>query len=188
MTVVSCNDGSPLTTVGVLVKAGSRFETYDTLGTSHALVNSVGLATKRHTAFGVTRNVQQMGTQLAAKKGREYLTFRYLVCQRIVSTLQSLSGRIIIHIYNLSSNFSSQVLSSKVDGLCDYLFDAVANPAFKPWEIPDVTRRLGIHIANIDPAERAIELLHKAAYREGLGNSIYCPPHMVSKINYIISR
>ena len=78
MTVVSCNDGSPLTTVGVLVKAGSRFETYDTLGTSHALVNSVGLATKRHTAFGVTRNVQQMGTQLAAKKGREYLTFRYL--------------------------------------------------------------------------------------------------------------
>ena len=95
---------------------------------------------------------------------------------------------IIIHIYNLSSNFSSQVLSSKVDGLCDYLFDAVANPAFKPWEIPDVTRRLGIHIANIDPAERAIELLHKAAYREGLGNSIYCPPHMVSKIKYIISR
>ena len=78
MTVVSCNDGSPLTTVGVLVKAGSRFETYDTLGTSHALVNSVGLATKRHTAFGITRNVQQMGTQLAAKKGREYLTFRYL--------------------------------------------------------------------------------------------------------------
>ena len=77
MTVVSCNDGSPLTTIGLLVKAGSRFETYDTLGTSHALVNSVGLATKRHTAFGVTRNVQQMGTQLAAKKGREYLTFRY---------------------------------------------------------------------------------------------------------------
>ena len=89
MTVVSCNDGSPLTTIGLLVKAGSRFETYDTLGTSHALVNSVGLATKRHTAFGVTRNVQQMGTQLAAKKGREYLTFRYLMCQRIVSPLHS---------------------------------------------------------------------------------------------------
>ena len=102
--------------------------------------------------------------------------------------LYNLSGRIIIHIYNLSSNFSSQVLSSKVDGLCDYLFDAVANPAFKPWEIPDVSRRIGIDIANIDPAERAIELLHKAAYREGLGNSIYSPPHMVSKIDYIISR
>merc|ERR1712110_182852 len=151
LTVVSCNDGSPLTTIGVLVKAGSRFETYDTLGTSHALVNSVGLATKRHTAFGVTRNVQQMGTQLAAKKGREYLTF------------------------------SSQVLTSKVDGLCDYLFDVVANPAFKPWELPDVTRRVGIDIANIHPAERATELLHKAAYREGLGNSIYSPPHMVGK-------
>ena len=46
-------------------------------------------------------------------------------------------------------------------------------------------RRVGIDIANINPAERATELLHKAAYREGLGNSIYSPPHMVSKINYL---
>ena len=79
MTVVSCNDGSPLTTIGLLVKAGSRFETYDTLGTSHALVNSVGLATKRHTAFGVTRNVQQMGTQLAAQKGRDLSSDRCIL-------------------------------------------------------------------------------------------------------------
>jgi len=151
LTVVSCNTGSSLTTIGVLVKAGSRYETYDALGASHALKNSVGLATKSHTAFGVTRNVQQMGTQIAVKNGREYLIF------------------------------SSQVLTSKADAVCDYLLDAVANPAFKPWEVPDVTRRVGIDIAEIDPAVRAGELLHKAAYREGLGNSIYSPAHKVGK-------
>ena len=64
--------------------------------------------------------------------------------------------------------------------MSDYLLDVVANPAFKPWEIPDVTRRVGVDIAGMDPAIRASELLHKAAYREGLGNSIYSPPHMVN--------
>jgi len=151
LTVVSCNNGSPLTTIGVLVKAGSRYETYDTLGAAHAFKNSVGLATKSHTAFGVTRNVQQMGTQIAVNNAREYLSL------------------------------SSQVMSNKVDALCDYLFDAVANPAFKPWEVTDVTRRLGLDISHLDPATTATELLHKAAYRDGLGNSLYSPPHMVGK-------
>ena len=73
---MSCNTGSPLTTIGVLVKAGSRYETYDTLGAAHALKNSVGLATKTHSAFGVTRNVQQMGSDIAAKVGREYIIIR----------------------------------------------------------------------------------------------------------------
>lgn len=151
LSVVTCNNGSPLTTIGVLVKAGSRYETYDTLGASHALRNSVGLATKSHSAFGVTRNVQQMGSEIAATVGREYITF------------------------------SSQVLSSKVDAVSDYLLDVIANPAFKPWELTDASRRVGVDIAGMDPAIRANELLHKAAYREGLGNSIYSPPHMVGK-------
>jgi len=151
LTVVSCNNGSPLTTIGVLVKAGSRYETYDTLGAAHAFKNSIGLATKSHTAFGVTRNVQQIGTQIAVNNAREYLSL------------------------------SSQVMSNKVDALCDYLFDAVANPAFKSWEVTDVTRRLGLDIAHLDPATTATELLHKAAYRDGLGNSLYSPPHMVGR-------
>ena len=76
--------------------------------------------------------------------------------------------------------FSSQVLGNKTDALSDYLLDIIANPAFKPWEIEDVTRRVGIDVGHLDPAVRATELLHKAAYRDGLGNSLYSPPHMVS--------
>jgi len=151
LTVVTCNNGSPMTTIGVLVKAGSRYETYDTLGSAHAFKNSIGLSTKSHTSFGLNRNVQQMGTQIAINNAREYISF------------------------------SSQVLSSKVDNLADYLLDAVANPAFKTWEIGDVKRRLGLDLLQMDPATLAGELLHKAAYRGGLGNSLYAPEHMVGR-------
>jgi len=151
LTVVSCNNGSPLTNIGVLVKAGSRYETYDSLGASHALKNAVGLSTKSHSAFGVTRNVQQMGTNIEVNNAREYISF------------------------------SSQVLSSKVDAVADYLLDSVANPAFKAWEVSDVTRRVGLDLSQMDPATRATELLHKAAFRDGLGNSLYTPQHMVGR-------
>ena len=66
--------------------------------------------------------------------------------------------------------------------MCDYLLSTVANPAFKKWELPDVGRRVGIDIEDMDPAVKASELLHKAAFREGLGNSLYSPPHMVRYI------
>ena len=87
--------------------------------------------------------------------------------------------------------YSAQVLTSKTVALCDYLLDAVANPAFKSWEIPDATRRVGLDVSAIDPAVRATELLHKAAYREGLGNSLYSPQHMVGFKNnriYLLSN
>jgi len=151
LTVVTCNNGSPLTAIGVLVKAGSRYETYDTLGVSNAFKNSIGLSTKSHSSFGINRNVQQMGTNIAVNNAREYMSF------------------------------SSQVLSSKVDSVSDYLLDAVANPAFKTWELGDVTRRLGLDRLQMDPATLATELLHKAAYREGLGNSLYSPEHMIGR-------
>ena len=62
----------------------------------------------------------------------------------------------------------------------------MANPAFKTWELGDVTRRLGLDRLQIDPATLATELLHKAAYREGLGNSLYSPEHMVSNYQNIL--
>ena len=69
-----------------------------------------------------------------------------------------------------------------MDNLADYLLDAVANPAFKTWEIGDVKRRLGLDLLQMDSATLAGELLHKAAYRGGLGNSLYAPEHMVSTL------
>ena len=55
LTVASLENHSPVTTLGVVVKAGPRHETYENLGLAHMLRVSAGLSTKNHTAFGITR-------------------------------------------------------------------------------------------------------------------------------------
>ena len=37
-------------------------------------------------------------------------------------------------------------------------------------------------VAELSNEAKAVELVHKAAYRTGLGNSVFAPTHMVSRI------
>ena len=39
--------------------------------------------------------------------------------------------------------------------------------------------RMNFDLASVDLPTQTLELLHKAAYRTGLGNSLYSPEHMV---------
>lgn len=72
----------------------------------------------------------------------------------------------------------------------EFLLESVANPKFKPWEINDLVydlknqlvptnptykryfTRLEADMALATKGDRAVDLLHKAAYRQGLGNFI----------------
>lgn len=63
-----------------------------------------------------------------------------------------------------------------------FLEDVATRPAFKPWEISDQSSRLRYQISTVPETSRVIELLHKAAYRRGLGNSLYCPKRNVGVI------
>ena len=47
------SEASAVSTVGVLVKAGSSFESYDNLGVSHALRMATGVSSKNATSFGI---------------------------------------------------------------------------------------------------------------------------------------
>ena len=62
----------------------------------------------------------------------------------------------------------------------DYLVEAVCNPAFKPWEVRDLVYRLDADAEVRLPCQVAEDLLNKAAFREGLGNSLFAPDYMVS--------
>ena len=54
-------------------------------------------------------------------------------------------------------------------------------PSFKPWEIAEFCpERMNMEIAGLAEPDIANELLHKAAFRDGLGNSLYSPQHMVN--------
>ena len=61
----------------------------------------------------------------------------------------------------------------------EYLADSVSSSLYKPWEVQRTGPRLKLELATRTPADQALELLHSAAFRSGLGNSLYCPSHKV---------
>lgn len=153
LTIVSLDNAAPISRVSVVVRAGSRFETPGQLGASHAIRNSVGLSTKSSTTFGITRNIDYLAGTLSASNSREEI------------------------IYSLQA--SRDVIGSVVG----YLADSVSRPAFKPWELEDSAFRMTIdrHRMKADPASRIMELLHEAAFRGPLSNSLVSPKFMVGK-------
>ena len=60
LTIASLENYSPVTTIGVAIKAGARNEGYDNAGVTHALRVASGMATSKNTAFGMCRNLQQV--------------------------------------------------------------------------------------------------------------------------------
>jgi len=149
ITVASVENGSPITSLGVVVRAGARFESYENAGVSHMLRISAGLATKNNSAFGITRNLQQIGAGLVCTQGREHTLY------------------------------SVQTTRNNTDVAVDYLTDIVSNQMFKPWELHDCLPRLKLEVESIAPETRAVELLHSAAFRSGLGNSLFCSGHSI---------
>ncbi len=63
--------------------------------------------------------------------------------------------------------------------MVDFLLDCAGAQAFKPWEVQDESPRMRMELDKLDPLVRVAEMLHKAAFRTGLGYSIYSPDHMV---------
>jgi ubiquinol-cytochrome c reductase core subunit 2 len=153
LVVASYENYDPIARIAVLVKAGSRYEDHNNLGISHALRNAAGLSTKNHTGFAVTRNINQIGGSLLASADRETISYS-LECKR-----DSL---------DVGLNFLAQVS---------------VKPVFKPWEVSDNTPRLKLDLALLhqQPQLLVLENLHKAAYRTGLGNSLYSPEHMIGE-------
>lgn len=153
LTVASIDTSTSGTaTLGIVVRAGSKYESYGNLGVSHLLRVGASLATKSHTSLSVVRNLQQLGAGLNCSQGREYM------------------------VYN------TQATKDKLDHVVDFFVDAVTNPAFKPWELSDNKWRLSLDLAEQSDQSKATELLHKAAYRTGLGNSLYAPEYMLGKL------
>merc|ERR1712106_985493 len=72
LNVASIENHSPVTTLGVIIKSGSRNEGYENAGISHSLRIAAGLATKNNSAFGTCRNLQQAGASMVCTQGREH--------------------------------------------------------------------------------------------------------------------
>ena len=75
LTVATIENHGSIASLGVIVKAGARNESYENLGASHMLRICAGLGTKNKTAFNITRNLQQAGTGLVCTQGREHTLY-----------------------------------------------------------------------------------------------------------------
>jgi len=149
LSVASLENYSPVATMGVVVKAGSKNETYETSGITHMLRLAAGLGTKNSSAFGICRNLQQAGASLSCTQGREHTVY------------------------------TVQVTRDQSDMAMELLADVVSNQMFKTWELERSVPSMKLELSQVSPATQALELLHKAAFRSGLGNSLYCPPHKI---------
>ena len=76
---------------------------------------------------------------------------------------------------------------TSLSSVVDFLLDCAGAQAFKPWEVQDESPRMRMELDKLDPLVRVAEMLHKAAFRTGLGYSIYSPDHMVRNFLFICS-
>ncbi|XP_023025771.2 ubiquinol-cytochrome c reductase core protein 2 [Leptinotarsa decemlineata] len=153
LTVVCADNESSLVRVSVIFRAGSRYESSDNLGVTHVLRTAAGLSTKNASQFAIIRNIQQVGANLTATSDRETISYT------LEGTRQA------------------------VEKVLPFLTEVATQQIFKPWEVSDITSRLQLDIATRSLPLRAIDLLHNAAFRTGLGNSMFIPKSQIGKIS-----
>lgn len=151
LVVASTEPNAPVSRISIVFRAGSRNETADNIGAAHVLRAAGGLSTKTATAFGITRNIQQAGGSLTTTADREVVAYSVAVTKDQLET-----------------------------GL-KYLEATATGQVFKPWELAELTPVIRNELARLPAEVQAVELLHKAAFRGGLGNSVFCPDYLVGK-------
>nr|AAH54137.2 Ubiquinol-cytochrome c reductase core protein II [Danio rerio] len=154
LVIASLENYSPASRIGVLVRAGSRYETTDNLGVTHLLRLAASLTTKGASAFRICRGVEAVGGSLRVSSSRE--TMSYTV----------------------------DCLRDHIDTVMEYLINVTTAPEFRAWEVSDLTGRVNLDkkLAKQTPQIGVIEDLHAAAYKNALSNSLYCPDFKIGQI------
>ncbi|KAJ2359022.1 ubiquinol-cytochrome c reductase core subunit 1 [Coemansia erecta] len=136
-----------LATVSLVINAGSRHESIETAGAAHFLKAFGFRNTRTRTSFRTIREAELNGAQLAAEATRENVVYRV------------------------------QCFRDAVPYFVDVLGDVAAATRFAEHEFRDVARVVEFEAlsARADPVTRALDGVHQAAFRGGLGNSLYAP-------------
>lgn len=113
---------------------------------------AAGLSNNNSTGFGVTVAVKATGGGLSVVSDRESIA------------------------YNIELSRTELATGLK------YLQDVSTRPEFRPWELDEITYRIKDDLARVPLSVRAVDLLHQAAYGQGLGNSVFCAKRNVGKL------
>lgn len=150
--IASCDHGGSVSKVVIALQAGSRFESASNLGVSHVLKNAAFTTNGDRSNLRQVREAQIMGGSLECTATRELVTRK------------------------------SVALRDKLPEIMENMAPGVSSPAFKSWEMGHVIDMCKNDIAALNCAAKNSELVHSLAFRNGLGNSLYCDPVKLSNI------
>jgi len=142
--VASCDHGGAVSKIAFALQGGSRFESIDQLGISHIYKNAAFLTNGERSHLSTVRETQLLGASLECSSSREV----------IVKT--------------------GMVLRTNLAELVRNIAPSISSPVFLGREVGQAIEQCKGDLATLDCTAKNLELLHKAAYRNGLGNSVYC--------------
>ncbi|CAF0830809.1 unnamed protein product [Brachionus calyciflorus] len=153
--VASLENHSPVSRIAAVVNTGSRDETQEQLGASHALRIFSNLATRNFSNFGVSRNLDQIGAELSVTSSRESTTY-------LLESIRNNAARGV-----------------------DILSEIVSRPELRFWEIDDARPRLEFDLDSYDQQNelRIVDLIHRAAFKNALSNPLYAPRYNLGNLS-----
>ncbi|XP_068610446.1 cytochrome b-c1 complex subunit 2, mitochondrial [Brachionichthys hirsutus] len=155
LVIASLENFSPASKIGVFIKAGCRYETPDNQGVTHLLRLASNLTTKGASAFKICRGIEAVGGSLSVTSSRENMIY------------------------------TVDCLRDDIDTVMEYLINVTTAPEFRRWEVTELVPRVKMDKALAAQSTQmgVVEGLHYAAYKNTLGNSLYCPDYMVGNIH-----
>ncbi|KAM8710859.1 hypothetical protein ACLKA7_017480 [Drosophila subpalustris] len=137
-----------------------------------SIVLRAGARNEAYDTLGASHLLRLAGS-LSTQRSSAFAIARHI--QQVGGTLTAWGDREFV-------GYTVETTTENVEtGLC-YLQDLL-QPAFKPWELKDNSKTLHSQLDAVTTEQRAIELVHKAAFRRGLGNSIYIPRFQLGRIS-----
>lgn len=152
--VASQDSGSVVSTVSVVVGAGSRNETACNAGVSHYIRSAAFQSTKSRTSLSIVRDAEAMGARLSATSAKEAISF------------------------------NGQFLRGNLSVVAEILAQNVYEPAYYPWEVSRQTDRVSLDVAEAqgNPIVAFTESVHRAAFRGTFGQAVVAPASSVGNV------
>ncbi|KAH9034226.1 LuxS/MPP-like metallohydrolase [Lactarius pseudohatsudake] len=151
--VAAVDNGQPTSSVTVLLKAGSRYESKP--GVAHILSSFAFKSTGKRSALGTVREAELYGGVLSSSRCREHLAL----------TAEFLRGDEAYFVDVLASFLASPKFTRHE--LNEYVLPAVHSES---------------SAAAQSALTHALELAHALAFRNGLGHALYADPHAAGTI------
>ncbi|KAG0278670.1 ubiquinol-cytochrome c reductase core subunit 1 [Linnemannia exigua] len=147
--VAAIDESSPTASVSLVINAGARFEPKGKAGIAHFVKNFGFKNNGKRSAFRIARETELVGGVLTANLGRENVTF------------------------------TAECLKEDVPYFVEVFGDLVAQTKFAEHEFHGVAQAVAAEstVAESSPEVTVIEAAHNAAFRNGLGNSVYAAPY-----------